>query len=100
MALLTFTQATMGNMDLRIYSNPPKPASKRGRLGKFLHIQHSAYHLEYGNLIQVKTAFMPHHDEYLGEFRGRVPTITFWQREVLIDSLRHVQGVHYFSSIQ
>ena len=54
-------------------SNPPEPTSKRGRLGKFIHIQHSTQCLiilKVANLIQVKTAFMLHQDKGLDEFRG------------------------------
>ena len=69
----------------------PKPTSKRGRLGKFLHIQHSIQCLiilNMANLIQVKTAFMLHQDEDFGEFRGTATTITFRPGEVFINSLR------------
>ena len=51
----------------------PEPTSQRGRSGKFLHIQHSTQCLiilNVANIIQVKTAFMLHHDEYLDEFSG------------------------------
>ena len=82
-------------------SNPPEPISKRGRLGKFLHIQHSTQCLiilNVANLIQVKTVCMLHQDKGLDEFRGlnsegQQPRLLFGWGEVLIDSLRHVHAV-------
>ncbi len=89
-------------MNLRLASHSPEPISRRGRLGKFLEIQHSAQCciiLKVANRIQVKTAFVLHQDEGLDELRGR-NSEGQWPRllrlgEVLVDSLRQAQGVRY-----